>query len=85
MQGADDNDILARSIAQQRVLVTFDKDFGEMAFRQGKKATHGIILMRPWLRDPTFLSRFMLAVLSQPVDASPGRCSKQTSRNPSGR
>jgi predicted nuclease of predicted toxin-antitoxin system len=68
MQGADDDDVLARSIAEQRVLVTFDKDFDEMAFRQGKKATYGVILLRPRLRDPDFLSRFMLAVLSQPVD-----------------
>jgi predicted nuclease of predicted toxin-antitoxin system len=67
-QAADDDDVLARSIAGQRVLVTFDKDFGEMAFREGKKATYGVILMRPRLRHPNYMSRFMLAVLKQPVD-----------------
>ena len=50
MPGADDDDVLARSIAEQRVLVTFDKDFGDMAFRQGRSATYGVILMRPRLR-----------------------------------
>lgn len=31
--GSRDDDILARAREQSRVLVTFDKDFGEMAFR----------------------------------------------------
>ncbi len=31
--GADDNTVLALALSEGRVLVTFDKDFGEMAFR----------------------------------------------------
>ena len=50
--GADDGAVLARSVAESRVLVAFDKDFGEMAFRQGKTATSGVILLRPRLRTP---------------------------------
>ena len=45
--GADDDTVLAMSVAENRVLVTFDKDFGEIAFRQGRDATCGIILLRP--------------------------------------
>jgi predicted nuclease of predicted toxin-antitoxin system len=67
MPGADDDAVLARSIAEQRVLVTFDKDFGDMAFRQGKSATYGVILMRPRLRAPDYVSRFVIGVLSQPI------------------
>jgi predicted nuclease of predicted toxin-antitoxin system len=44
--GADDEAILARAIAENRVLLTFDKDFGELAFRRGLPATCGIILLR---------------------------------------
>ena len=44
--GADDDTVLVMSVAENRVLVTFDKDFGEMAFRQGRDATCGIILLR---------------------------------------
>jgi len=65
--GADDDTVLARSVAESRVLVTFDKDFGEMAFRQGKTATSGIILLRPRLRSPDYLARFMATVLGQAV------------------
>lgn len=65
--GADDPSVLALSIAQNRVLVTFDKDFGELAFRSGKSASCGVILLRPRLRSPAFLSQFLVAVLNQPM------------------
>ncbi len=65
--GADDDDVLATALAQSRVLVTFDKDFGEMAFRQGQKATCGIILCRPRTRSPAYLVQFVVAVLGQSV------------------
>ncbi len=66
--GADDDAVLAFALAESRVLVTFDKGFGEMAFRQGKTATCGIILFRPRVRSPSYLAQFMLAVLGQTVD-----------------
>lgn len=66
--GVDDDAVLAMSLAESRVLVTFDKDFGEMAFRRGQQATPGVILMRPRLRSPDFVARFVVAVLSQPHD-----------------
>lgn len=65
--GADDDVVLATSLAESRVLVTFDKDFGEMAFRLGKSATCGIILFRPRLRSPTYLAHFIVTVLGQDV------------------
>lgn len=65
---ADDDTVLAMSVADGRVLVTFDKDFGEMAFRKGANATCGVILLRPRLRSPGFLARFLVAVLTQQID-----------------
>jgi hypothetical protein len=55
--GADDETVLASSVAEGRVLVTFDKDFGEMAFRQ----------LRPRLRSPEYLAQFALATLTQTI------------------
>jgi len=66
--GADDDAVLATSLAERRVLLTFDKDFGEMAFRQGKNASCGVILLRPKIRDPDYVARFTLAILAQQVD-----------------
>ena len=44
--GMPDNAVLARALAEGRLLITFDKDFGELVFRRGAKASHGIVLFR---------------------------------------
>ena len=44
--GSNDQGVLARAQAEDRILVTFDKDFGELAFRTRLPATSGIILFR---------------------------------------
>jgi predicted nuclease of predicted toxin-antitoxin system len=56
--GATDEVVLAQALAERRVLLTFDKDFGELAFRRGLQATPGIILLRPRLRSPDYVVRF---------------------------
>lgn len=50
MRGASDEEILERGRREGRVLLTFDKDFGELAYRVGLPATCGIVLFR--LRMP---------------------------------
>ncbi len=52
------------------MLLTFDKDFGEMAFEQGKTATPGVILLRPRLRSPEHVAQFTVALLTQSIDWS---------------
>lgn len=44
-RGASDEAILQRATTEGRVLITYDKDFGEMVFRE-KQAHQGIILLR---------------------------------------
>lgn len=44
--GSPDTDVLARAHAAGRLLITFDKDFGELVFRHGAKASHGVVLFR---------------------------------------
>jgi predicted nuclease of predicted toxin-antitoxin system len=44
--GVSDIQVLARAHKEDRILITFDKDFGELAFRYGLPATCGIILFR---------------------------------------
>lgn len=44
--GAADVDVLIRSTREQRLLVTFDKDFGELVWRAGHDASAGVILFR---------------------------------------
>lgn len=65
--GAGDPVVMRHSLAQSRVLVTFDKDFGQLVFQQGASASAGIILMRPKLRTPAHVARFVTGVLTQPA------------------
>ena len=44
--GSKDKAVLQRAQDEERVLITFDKDFGELAFRRGLPASSGTILLR---------------------------------------
>jgi predicted nuclease of predicted toxin-antitoxin system len=46
MPGAGDREVLARAHEDRRLVVTFDKDFGELACRFGLPAASGVILFR---------------------------------------
>jgi predicted nuclease of predicted toxin-antitoxin system len=45
-QGSKYRDILSRALSEQRILLTFDKDFGELAFLLGLPATCGVVSFR---------------------------------------
>jgi predicted nuclease of predicted toxin-antitoxin system len=52
MPGDADTQILQRAQDEQRLVVTFDKDFGELAFRFGLPAMCGVLLFRFALLSP---------------------------------
>jgi len=54
MPQADDSDILARAAAEDRILLTNDRDFGELVFRNGQ-AHSAIVLLR--LQDESATNR----------------------------
>ena len=41
-----DEEILAWAVREERVLLTFDKDFGELAWRIGMPSASGVVLFR---------------------------------------
>lgn len=64
MPQAHDSDILARGASEGRILMTNDKDFGDLVFRSGQ--THdGVVLLR--LHDESSANRVRVvkAVLEQ--------------------
>lgn len=52
MRSESDEAVLARAQAEHRVVVTHDKDFGELAFRHGLPASCGVVLLRLSGTDP---------------------------------
>jgi predicted nuclease of predicted toxin-antitoxin system len=66
--GVDDGDVISRAMAEQRVLVTFDKDFGYLAFRQGMPASCGIVLFRISPSSPEHVAQTALTVLESRTD-----------------
>lgn len=53
--GSDDRTVLARAVAEGRILLTFDKDFGDLAVAEALPATSGVILLRLRVdRSPDF-------------------------------
>ena len=46
MRAAPDVEVLRVAQRDQRLVVTFDKDFGELAFRSRLPATCGVVLLR---------------------------------------
>lgn len=52
MRGESDATLLERARREDRLLVTHDKDFGELAFRSRLPAACGIILFRLGGHDP---------------------------------
>ena len=68
--GAADEIVLSRATAEGRILLTFDKDFGELAFRYGLPSTCGVILVRFMLGSPEEFSHRIIRILESRVDWS---------------
>jgi predicted nuclease of predicted toxin-antitoxin system len=68
MRGASDVEVLQRAQDEQRVVVTQDKGFGELAFRFGLPASCGVILLRLSGDDPATDNRLVIEVLEARKD-----------------
>lgn len=66
--GSADGDILKRAASEGRIVLTFDKDFGELAFRSGLSASAGVILLRIGARDPSLLAGIAARALASRDD-----------------
>jgi predicted nuclease of predicted toxin-antitoxin system len=67
-QGSSDVQVIARAQAENRVLATFDKDFGELAFRSELPASSGIVLFRISMSSPAYTARVAVIALESRDD-----------------
>ena len=68
LPGATDEEVLNQSVIQGRTLLTFDKDFGYLAFHKGFAADFGIILFRTPMSSPDEVSSIATGVLRSRSD-----------------
>ncbi|MCL2647119.1 MAG: DUF5615 family PIN-like protein [Phycisphaerales bacterium] len=68
--GWDDPRTLALAMAENRVLLTFDKDFGELAFQVKLPATCGIILLQFRKQSPELIAQRTLASIAARADGA---------------
>ena len=66
--GIADTAVLARAHDENRLLITFDKDFGELVFKAGAKVSQGIILVRIPQPSASAVAAKVSAVLSSRSD-----------------
>ena len=62
--GETDKNILLRAKTEERIILTFDKDFGELAFRSKVPANSGIILFRITPISPQYIAKAAAQALS---------------------
>jgi predicted nuclease of predicted toxin-antitoxin system len=66
--GSNDKEVLRMALEEKRILITFDKDFGELAFRYGLPAYCGIILFRITLLSPSYVVKKVVETLKSRSD-----------------
>lgn len=66
--GRRDADVLGLAASERRVLLTFDKGFGELAFKARLTRSSGIILLRVPPMEPDLLASTVAAALQSRED-----------------
>jgi predicted nuclease of predicted toxin-antitoxin system len=66
--GSKDRAVLEWAEAERRLLLTFDKDFGELAYRLRMPASSGVILFRISILSPPTVAEKVKAILESRSD-----------------
>ena len=61
--GVSDADVLALAVAEKRIVVTLDHDFGVLVFMH-RSAHCGVVLLRLKKESPAAISRLLIDILS---------------------
>jgi predicted nuclease of predicted toxin-antitoxin system len=66
--GSSDTAVLSRAQAEERLLITFDKDFGDLVFHRGLSASQGIVLFRIPQPSAALVTQRVVAILASRAD-----------------
>lgn len=67
-RGISDDKVLLRAQQENRIVVTFDKDFGELAFRSKLPAQSGVILFRITPKSSQYIAQVAVQALASQTD-----------------
>ena len=45
-RGCDDQTVMARAVSEKRIIITFDRDYGELIYRLGLSPPSGVVYLR---------------------------------------
>lgn len=79
-RGIDDDEVLRRAVAEERIVVTNDKDFGEQIFRLGREHC-GVVLLRLDDERATRKIAALERLLAEHADVLRGRFTVVTERS----
>ncbi len=71
LRGATDDELLSLSFSERRIVITEDKDFGELVCRLQRPA-HGVVLLRFDVADRAMKIPRMRDLLEQEAERLPG-------------
>lgn len=77
--GVTDEEVIAASVEKRALLLTCDKDFGDLIFRQ-KQETSGVLLLRLGGLTPEHKARIVISALREHGEDLAGRFSVLTKR-----
>ena len=63
-KGISDREVIELAILEERIIVTFDRDYGELIFRYGYKPTAGVVYLRLQQFRPDEPGRYLAALLT---------------------
>lgn len=66
--GVEDEKIFKRARDEKRIIVTFDKDFGELAFHAKLPPPCGVILFRIYMPSPNYVLQLVITALESRTD-----------------
>jgi predicted nuclease of predicted toxin-antitoxin system len=66
--GVSDLEVIASASRQDRLILTFDKDFGELARQEVDHSPPGVILVRLPMRPPAEMAAYLAATLDSRSD-----------------
>src|SRR6185437_11810691 len=66
LAGSTDTEVLAKAVDEERLLLTLDRDYGDLIFHHGHPAPTGLILFRLNGANPQEDNIRMLSILEEP-------------------